>query len=150
MAVTVPTCLCPTDSRPQSLAKINNNLVALFFIMSAGTYRGNTVNLGACLCSEPQILATMNNNIASFFTWLAANGGAPVDSSISSWSTLAGISTTGLAVGALKIWVDSSTGVLKATQLLAGTDATDTASGIQRPDDYNAATKAKVWYNKLA
>lgn len=151
MAVTVPTCLCPTDSRPQSLAKINNNLVALYFIMSAGLFRGNTVNLGSCLCSEPQILATLNNNIAAFFTWFAANGGSVVDPAIDSWSDLAAVATTGIAVGALKIWVDASIspGVLKATQLVAGTEATDTANGIQRPDDYNAATNAKYWANRL-
>lgn len=74
MAVVHTECLCPGDSRPQALAKISNNLSALFFLMSAGLFRGNTVNLGACLCSEPQILATINNNIAAFFTWLATNG----------------------------------------------------------------------------
>jgi hypothetical protein len=150
MAVVNTQCLCPGDSKPQALAKINNNLSALFFLMSAGLYRGNTVNLGACLCSEPQILATLNNNIAAFFTWFANSGGVVVDPAISTWAQLAAIPTTGVAVGAVKIWVDSATGVLKATQLLAGTDATDTASGIQRPDDYNGATNAKVWYNKLA
>lgn len=151
MAAVVHTeCVCPADSRPQALAKINNNLTALFYIMSAGLFRGNTVNLGSCLCSEPQILAALNNNIAGFFTWFANNGGGVVDPNLDTWAELAAIPTTSMTVGTVKIWVDSSTGILKATQLLAGTDATDTASGIQRPDDYNAATNAKVWYNKLA
>lgn len=149
MAVTVPTCLCPTDSPVMALTKINNNLVALMFIMSAGLFRGNTVNLGACLCSELQILAALNNNIAAFFTWFSNNGGDVVDPTITSWSDLAGIATVSMAVGSLKIWVDSATGVLKATQLLAGTDATDTDSGIQRPNDYDPANP-KVWYSKLA
>lgn len=137
------------DSRLTALAKTNNNLSALFFLMSAGLFRGNTVNLGACLCSELQILATLNNNIAAFFTWFSQNGGTVIDPTVNSWATLAAVPTTNLAVGALKIWVDPTTGLLKATQLLAGTDATDTASGIQRPNDYDGATNAKVWFNKL-
>lgn len=148
MAVTIPTCLCPADSPLTALAKINNNLSALFFLMSAGSFRGDTVNLGACLCSELQILATLNNNISRFFTWVAANGGAPVDPSISSWAQLAAIPTVGDAAGSIKIWVESATGILRATQLLVGSDATDTASGIQRPDDW--ASSGLVWYNKLA
>lgn len=150
MAVVVPSCLSPMDSPMQAQAKINNNLVALFFLMSAGQFRGNTVNLGDCLCSPLQILATLNNNVAAFFTWLSANGGAPVDASIHSWSDLAGIATVGLNVKTVKIWVDDATGLLKATQLLTGTDATDTASGIQRPNDYANPGNTKVWYNKLA
>jgi hypothetical protein len=150
MAVVHTECVCPSDSKPQALAKINNNLSALFFLMSAGLFRGNTVNLGNCLCSEPQILATLNNNIAAFFTWFANAGGVPVDPNISTWAQLAALQTTNVAVGAVKIWVDSATGVLKATQLTAGTEATDTASGLQWPDDYNAATNAKYWANRLA
>lgn len=150
MAVVHTQCLCPSDSKPQALAKISNNLSALFFLMSAGLFRGNTVNLGSCLCSEPQILATINNNIAAFFTWFANSGGVVVDPAITSWATLAAVPTTTLTVGAVKIWVDSASGLLKATQLVAGTEATDTASGLQRPNDYNGATNAKYWANKLA
>ena len=32
------------------------------------------------------------------------------------------------------------------TQLNAGTDATNVAEGLQRPNDFNASTNAKVWY----
>lgn len=77
MAVITQTCLCPADSPLTALVKINNNMSALFFLMSAGLFRGATVNLGACLCSELQILATLNNNISGFFTWFVANGNTP-------------------------------------------------------------------------
>lgn len=146
MAVVHTECLCPTDSKPQALAKINNNLSALFFLMSAGAFRGNTVNLGSCLCSESQILAALNNNIAAFFTWFANNGGVPIDAAITTWDQLAALQTTNVAVGAIKIWVNTADLSFKIVQLRAGTDATDTANGIQRPNDYNAATNAKVWY----
>lgn len=75
MPVVVPTCLCPGDSIAVSQAKINNNLVALFYIMSAGEFIGQTVNFGTCLCSPAQILAAINGNIAAFFTWYSENGG---------------------------------------------------------------------------
>jgi hypothetical protein len=74
----------------------------------------------------------------------------PVDSEIDSWTELAAIPTTDLPVGTVKIWVNTAEGLMKGTQLLAGTDATDTANGIQRPDDYAAGTNEKVWYNRLA
>ncbi len=150
MAVAVPTCACPADSLMQSMAKANNNQIAIYFLMSSGAFRGDAVNLGSCLCSPAQIMATMANNAARFFTWLANNGGSPVDPTISSWDQLAAVPTVGMAVGTIKLWVDSSAGVLRATQLLAGTDATDQPSGVQRPNDYNAATNAKVWFNKAA
>ncbi len=146
MAVVNTECLCPSDSRPQALGKINNNLSALFFLMSAGLFRGNTVNLGACLCSEPQILAAMNNNIAAFFTWFANSGGSPTDPAITSWTELAAVPTTNVAVGAIKLWINAADGTFKIVQLRAGTEATNTANGIQRPDDYSNPSNAKVWY----
>lgn len=148
MATTVtPNCACPKDSEYQLLAKINNNLVNLFSSMSGGLFKGQFVNLGPCLCSQSQILAAMNNNIVNAFSLLI--GGASIDPTIQSWSDLAAVATTSLSAPQIKIWVDSAAGVLRATQLLAGTDATDTASGIQRPNDYDPVLNAKVWYNKL-
>lgn len=135
-----------------SMAKINNSMVAVLYLMSAGTFRGDTVNYGSCLCSPAQILASINNNLSRFFSWYAANGGQPIDPTISSWAQLAAIPTSGsnaaAGAGAIKIWVDSSAGYARLTQLLAGTDATDNASGIQRANDW--ATSGLIWYSKLA
>jgi len=69
-----------------------------------------------------------------------------INPAITSWADLAAIATTGLAVGTAYAWVEASTLILKATVLLTGTAATDTAEGIQRPADYNASTNAKVWF----
>lgn len=68
------------------------------------------------------------------------------DPEITSWATLAEIPTLLMATGTIRIWVDAASGAFKITQLRAGTDATDTASGIQRPDDYDTTSNARVWY----
>lgn len=146
MASASPTCLCPTDSDSQALAKINNNLALLFNIMSSGTFKGQLVNLGDCLCSDSQVLATLNNNVVNFFNQYSGGGVVPVDNSITTWAQLAAVATTGLTVPVMKIWFEPATLLFHVTVLRAGIDATDTANGIQRPDDYNAGTNAKVWY----
>jgi hypothetical protein len=146
---TILNCVCPRDSTPQAIAKINANLVFLFELMSA-SFTGRQIGVigggTGCGCSEIQALAILNDNIIEFATAVAAGGGAPVDNSISSWAELAAVETTGLTVPVLKVWVNAADGTLKATQLRAGTDATDTANGIQRPDDYSDPGNAKVWY----
>lgn len=148
MATVNTACACPMDSKAMLLAKATNNLSSLFFLMSAGAFRANTVNLGACLCSEAQMLQTLVNNTAAFFTWFANNGGDPIDPAITTWDLLAAVPTTNVAVGAIKLWINAgdAPGAFKIVQLRAGTDATDTANGVQRPNDYDPATNAKVWY----
>lgn len=69
-----------------------------------------------------------------------------VDPNIKSWAQLAAVVTVGLAVGTLKVWKNDADGAHKVTELRAGTDATDTANGIQRPADYADPANAKVWY----
>lgn len=143
-----PTCLCPPDGETQLLAKANNNLVILLKIMSAGTFTGQFVNLGDCMCSKNQILAAINNNLYNALTAiLTGGGGIPVDASITSWAQLAAIPTASLAVPVIKIWREASTSLYHFTILLAGTDATDTANGLQRPNDYGAGNQ-KVWYQQ--
>ena len=144
-AVPQPTCLCPPDGDSQILAKINNNLVVLFNIMSSGQFSGQLVNLGECLCSEAQILAALNNNIVSFFESYSAGGVIPVDNSIHTWADLALVDSALLTVPVIKIWFETATSLYHVVVLQAGTDATDTANGIQRPHDY-AAGNHKVWY----
>lgn len=68
-----------------------------------------------------------------------------VDSSITSWAQLAAIPTAGVAKPIVKVWVEALTLAHKVTELRAGTDATDTANGIQRPDDYGPSNQY-VWY----
>lgn len=141
-----PTCSCPPDGQAQLLAKINNNLAILFNLMSSGSFSGQLVDLGDCLCSPAQILAALNNNIVSFFNQYSGGGIVPVDNSIHTWAQLAAVPTAGLTVPVIKLWFETATALYRVTVLQAGTDATDTANGIQRPDDYDGATNAKVWY----
>lgn len=144
-----PTCICPPDGKLQLLGKIANNLVLLLNIMSSGTFTGQLVNLGECKCSEAQILAAINNNLYEALSSILGGGGLPVDASITSWADLAAVSTVDLDVPVIKIWRESATSLYHFTVLLAGTDATDTANGIQRPADYTASNQ-KVWYQQGA
>lgn len=64
---------------------------------------------------------------------------------ITSLATLSAISTTALTVPVIRLWIQTSDGTSQMWVLKTGTDATDTGS-VQRPDDYNASTNAKVWY----
>jgi hypothetical protein len=80
---------------------------------------------------------------------LGGGGGSSssgVDASIADWTALAAIATTSLSVPQIKVWYDDAAGVVRHSVLKAGTDATDTANGIQRPDDYAPGTNEKVWY----
>jgi hypothetical protein len=74
--VVQPTALAPYHSDYEVLAKINNNLVNLFKLMSGNKWTGQFVNIGQCLCSESLIMQAINNNIVSFFAWFALNGGS--------------------------------------------------------------------------
>jgi len=65
-------CLCPLDSKIQSLGKINNNLVILFEAMSSA-FTGIQVNTGACGCTELQILQTINRNLVAAFEAITAS-----------------------------------------------------------------------------
>jgi hypothetical protein len=76
-----------------------------------------------------------------------SGGGGFVNTAITSWSDLAALMTPLIPVNTTIMWVDASAGLLRATQVRLGTDATDTASGIQRADDY--ATTGKIWYNTI-
>lgn len=69
-----------------------------------------------------------------------------VDTSVTSWAQLAAIATTALALGTTVTWVEASTEILKVVVLRSSTAATSTADGLQRPNDYNGATNAKVWH----
>ena len=75
-------------------------------------------------------------------SWPAGYAGAAVTRSdsriepdIATWADLAARSTTGMPDGTIKIWIEAATGITHTVRLLPGTDATDTANGIQRPND---------------
>jgi hypothetical protein len=145
---TIPNCICPRDSTPQAIAKINSNIVYLFELMSA-EFSGRQIGVigsgTGCGCSEIQALAILNENIIAFAEAFTEGGGSPVDNTINSWADLAAIPTESLTVPVLKLWVNDADGAFKATQLRSGTNATDTSNGIQRPDDYSAGNQ-RVWY----
>lgn len=65
---------------------------------------------------------------------------------ITSWALLAAVPTLGALLPVILEWNESSSNLLRTTLLQAGTDATDTPNGVQRPTDYNAITNARVWY----
>ena len=71
---------------------------------------------------------------------------APINSSIRSWTNLAAMPTTDLAIPSIVGWVNDDDGRIYFTELRNGTDASDPANGIMRPDDYDAVTNAVTWY----
>jgi mRNA-degrading endonuclease toxin of MazEF toxin-antitoxin module len=96
------------------------------------------------------ITRTVNGHALSANITLTAEDVAVtgVSEAITTWAELGAVATTTLTVGACRIWFNDGAGgdgLAKFVRLVAGTDATDTASGIQRPDDYNGSTNAKVW-----
>lgn len=83
----------------------------------------------------------------AFYIYQVATAPAAVtDEDVTSWAELMAVETVALGTGTIKTWIEESTGIWKVTQLRAGTDATDTASGVARPDDYDATSNARVWY----
>lgn len=66
------------------------------------------------------------------------------DAGITSLSDLAAVITTTLATGTIRAWIQASDGTEQVWRLIASTEAT--ADGVQRPNDYNADTNAKVWF----
>lgn len=69
-----------------------------------------------------------------------------IDASIRSWANLAARGTTDLVIPSIIGWTNDDDDKMTFTELRPGNDATDTPNGIQRPDDYDPATNAVVWY----
>lgn len=136
------------DTESARLAKISNNLVALFERISFGGYTaGVIIGVGPCRCSDVQIWSAMNENIVGFVNYLEASSGVRPGPGVSSWAQLQALPTINyIGTNSTILWVESATGLFKATQLRTGTDATDTASGIARPDDYASPGNERVWY----
>ena len=66
------------------------------------------------------------------------------DSGITSLTDLAAVVTVSLAPGTIRAWVQASDGTEQVWRLIASTEAT--GPGVQRPNDFNAGSNAKVWY----
>lgn len=69
-----------------------------------------------------------------------------IRSDITSWADLAAVLTLGATKPVILEWYDATVGLTRTVVLQAGTDATDTAQGVQRPDDYDASLNPYVWY----
>lgn len=108
---------------------------------------GLTVELG-----YPQPETRVAPNFSGVAGWgfgpCAAAGGSNsrIEPDVHTWADLAALYTTGYQTNTIKIWVEAATGVTHTVRLLEGTDETDTASGIQRPNDYSNPGNARVWY----
>lgn len=76
-----------------------------------------------------------------------SGGTSGVNQSVTSWTELAAIATAALSIPQVIVWVNAADDSFHVTQLRAGTDATDTAAGIQRPDDYNDPANTRCWYD---
>ncbi len=76
----------------------------------------------------------------------AGKVGGTINTSITSWTELMAIPTTSIATGSTLLWVESDSGLERATQIRESTEATDIPSGIARPDDYDASTNPRVWF----
>lgn len=67
-------------------------------------------------------------------------------SDITTWAELAAILTLGATLNVILEWYDPAVSVMRTTVLMPSTEATDTSIGVQRPDDYDAADNAAVWF----
>lgn len=62
-------------------------------------------------------------------------------------TALSYIATVGITPNYAVMFLNANTALVETWVLRAGTDATDGVS-VQRPNDYNASTNAKVWYKQ--
>lgn len=104
-----------------------------------------TVELGY---QQPEVRVAPNFSGRNCYAYapVAAESNSRVEPNVGTWAELAALPTTGYETNTIKIWVETATGITITVRLLEGTDATDTASGIQRPDDYANPGNARVWY----
>lgn len=69
---------------------------------------------------------------------------ASIDPDIHTLADLAAVTTTNLIAPAIRVWILAADGTTQVWQLLASMAAT--SEGIQRPNDWDALTNAKVWF----
>ena len=130
----------------------NGSSAAQSFGMTQMTY-GELVFLVNALTVElgyPQPETRVAPNFSGRDCWgyapVAPASNSRIEPNVGTWADLAALSTTGYQNGTIKIWIETATGETKTVRLLPGTDPTDTASGIQRPNDYANPGNARVWY----
>lgn len=63
---------------------------------------------------------------------------------VTNLAEFAAVATVNLLTPSLLSWVNYTTGETEVWRLLPGFD--ETGEGVQRPDDYDALSNAKVWY----
>ncbi len=78
--------------------------------------------------------------------YMVCSQGVGADRYVTSWDELAALSTAAFLTGYKLYWVEEATGLLRITELRAGTDTTDTPAGIQRPNAYSDPENKRVWY----
>jgi hypothetical protein len=104
-----------------------------------------TVELGY---AQPEVRVRPNFSQAVLPAFTAppmATSDSRIEPDIHSWADLADFASAAMQNGTVKLWVETTTGISRVTRLLPGTDATDTANGIQRPNDYGPGNY-RVWY----
>lgn len=69
---------------------------------------------------------------------------AKIDTGIHSLVDLAAVVTTNLITPVIRIWINEADGTEQIWQLLDST--LPTSEGVQRPNDFNDPTNAKVWF----
>lgn len=104
-----------------------------------------TVELGY---AQPEIRVAPNfsGRIYPPYQCAPAANWSRIEPGVTTWDLLAALSTTGMPTGTIKEWVNAASGIAIVVRLLDGTDPTDTANGVQRPNDYADPGNARVWY----
>lgn len=135
------------NSEYENQVAINNNLVALFNLMSNNQWFGTVIDPQGCGCTSKAVLNAIAQNIWSFFYYFSANGAnsfTRVDNAIRSLADLRAVPTVGQVPPQIKVWADAANELSQTWVLLAGTTADDGVSVI-RPTDYNAGAPL-TWY----
>lgn len=95
---------------------------------------------------ETRVMPNFSGVAGPFYAPCAAPSNSRIEPNVHTWADLAALSTTGCEDNTIKIWVEQTSGETITVRLLPGTDVTNTASGIQRPNDYANPGNARVWY----
>ena len=84
---------------------------------------------------------------AAIYNPPGTSSGTPAmwDAGITSLTDLAAVVTTGLAVGTIRAWINAADGTEQIWRLIASAYLAPSA-GVQPPNDFNADTKAKIWF----
>jgi len=134
---------------------LNQDALSAFFDSITGNQADLTVELeiqypGGSPAKVYQDTWTVGRDLFNFETMRPrTNASFPTNGEIVRYergiTDFAGLSALVTASGGVQCVIVAIAGSPRMWELVAGTDATDTASGIQRPDDFDASTNAYVW-----